>query len=179
MKWDAAQSLALTTALYRLDRTNTRSTDPNDPTRIIQTGSQRTNGYEFGANGSVTRTGASPAAMPIRTRTSRAPRPAPRAGAQVGQVPHHTLSLWNNYRVTPQLSAGLGLLYRSDMFVAVDNAVTLPGYTRADAALFYTLTPAVRAAGSTSRTCSTRAITSTPTATRTSRPARRAPFASG
>ena len=25
-------------------RTNTRSTDPNDPTRIIQTGSTRTNG---------------------------------------------------------------------------------------------------------------------------------------
>ena len=30
------------------------------------------------------------------------------------------------------------------MFVAVDNTVTLPGYTRADAALFYTITPAVR-----------------------------------
>ena len=33
---------------YRLNRTNTRSTDPNDPTRIVQTGSQRTNGYELG-----------------------------------------------------------------------------------------------------------------------------------
>ena len=43
-KWDAADSLSLTTAVYRLDRTNTRSTDPNDPTRIVQTGSQRTNG---------------------------------------------------------------------------------------------------------------------------------------
>ena len=47
-------NLSLTTAVYRLDRTNTRSTDPNDPTRIVQTGSQRTNGYELGANGSVT-----------------------------------------------------------------------------------------------------------------------------
>jgi catecholate siderophore receptor len=34
----------------------------------------------------------------------------------------------------------LGLLYRSDMFAAVDNTVTLPGYTRADAAVFYSLT---------------------------------------
>ena len=55
-KWDRAQSLALTTAVYRLDRTNTRSTDPNDPTRIIQTGSQRTNGFELGASGQVTST---------------------------------------------------------------------------------------------------------------------------
>ena len=37
-------------------------------------------------------------------------------------------------------AAGLGVLYRSDMFAAIDNTVTLPGYTRADAAVFVTLT---------------------------------------
>src|SRR6185436_15424844 len=66
------------------------------------------------------------------------------AGALVGQVPHHMLSLWNNYRLHPKLSAGLGLLSRSDVFVAVDNTVTLPGYTRVDAAAFYALRPALR-----------------------------------
>ena len=50
-----APGLALTTAVYRLDRTNTRSTDPNDPTRIVQTGSQRTNGFELGVNGRLCR----------------------------------------------------------------------------------------------------------------------------
>ena len=54
-KWDLRQSLSLTAAFYRLDRTNTRATDPNDPTRIVQTGSQRTNGFEVGLNGSLTR----------------------------------------------------------------------------------------------------------------------------
>src|SRR6185369_3089967 len=38
-KWDLLQSLSLTTAVYTLARTNTRATDPNDPTRIVQTGS--------------------------------------------------------------------------------------------------------------------------------------------
>ena len=47
-KWDVRPALSLTTAVYRLDRTNTRATDPNDPTRIVQTGSQRTNGFELG-----------------------------------------------------------------------------------------------------------------------------------
>ena len=55
VKWDVSRKLSLTTAVYRLDRTNTRSTDPNDATRIVQTGSQRTNGFEAGWNGSVTR----------------------------------------------------------------------------------------------------------------------------
>ena len=53
-KWDVGRYLSLTTAVFRLDRTNTRATDPNDPTRIIQTGSQRTNGFEVGVNGSIT-----------------------------------------------------------------------------------------------------------------------------
>jgi len=65
-------------------------------------------------------------------------------GAQVGQVPHHTFSLWNNYQIARRLGAGLGILHRSDMFAAVDNTVTLPGYTRADAAVFFSLSEKVR-----------------------------------
>lgn len=46
--------LAVTSALYRLGRTNTRATDPDDPMRIVQTGSQRTSGFEVGITGCVT-----------------------------------------------------------------------------------------------------------------------------
>jgi len=53
-QWDIRQALSFTTAVYRLDRTNTRATDPHDPTKIVQTGSQRTNGYELGVNGQPT-----------------------------------------------------------------------------------------------------------------------------
>ena len=143
-KWDVVPSLAFTTALYRLDRTNTRSTDPNDPTRIIQTGSQRTNGYELGLNGNLTSAWTVAGGYAYQNAYVTSATANASAGAQVGQVPHHTLSLWNNYRVHPKVSAGLGLLYRSDMFVAVDNTVTLPGYTRVDAAMFYAVTEKAR-----------------------------------
>src|SRR3712207_3172611 len=56
-KWDERRYLSLTTAVYRLDRANTRSVDPNNPTAIIQTGSQRTNGFEVGLSGTVTQIG--------------------------------------------------------------------------------------------------------------------------
>jgi catecholate siderophore receptor len=59
-------------------------------------------------------------------------------------VPHNTVSLWNNYRLQSKVSAGLGILYRSDSFVAVDNTVTLPAYTRVDAAVFYGITAKTR-----------------------------------
>jgi catecholate siderophore receptor len=144
VKWDARPWLAVTTAVYRLDRTNTRSTDPDDPTRIVQTGSQRTNGYELGANGRLTSGWTVAGGYAYQDAFVTSATTVAAAGAQVGQVPHHTLSLWNRYQFRPRLSAGLGLLYRSDMFVAVDNTVTLPGYVRADGALYVALTRRAR-----------------------------------
>jgi catecholate siderophore receptor len=144
LKWDARPSLAFTTAVYRLDRTNTRSTDPNDPTRIVQTGSQRTNGFELGVNGSVMPAWTIAGGYAYQDAFVTSATAAAAKGKLVGQVPHHTVSLWNNYRIHPRLAAGLGIIYRADMFAAIDNTVLLPGYTRADAAAFFSLTKRVR-----------------------------------
>jgi len=143
-KWDPTPAIGVTTAVYRLDRKNTRSTDPNDPTRIVQTGSQRTNGYEFGVNGRITRLWSIAGGYAYQDAYVRSATTAAPAGAQVAQVPHHTLSLWNSYQVHPRLSAGLGVLHRTDVFATIDNTVVLPGYTRLDAAGFFTLTPQLR-----------------------------------
>jgi catecholate siderophore receptor len=137
LKWDLRRFLSLTSAVYQLNRTNTRSTDPNDPTRIMQTGSQRTNGLEIGVNGSITREWSVAGGYAFQDAFITSATTAAVAGRQVGQVPHHTLSLWNKYQVSPKLGAGLGIIHRSDMFAAVDNTVTLPGYTRLDTAVFY------------------------------------------
>ena len=143
-KWDLRKGLALTFAAYRLDRTNTRSTDPNDPTRIVQTGSARTNGVEIGWNGNLTRRWMLAGGYAYQDAYISSATTAAAAGAQVAQVPHHTFSLWNNLRATRRLSAGLGVVSRADMFAAVDNAVRLPGYARIDAAVYYTLSEQVR-----------------------------------
>jgi catecholate siderophore receptor len=140
VKWDLRRSLTLTSALYRQDRTNTRSIDPNDPTRIVQTGSQRTNGFELGINGTVARGWNVAGGYAYQDAFISSATAAAHAGAQVAQVPHHTFSLWNNYRFHPRWAAGLGIIHRTDMFAAVDNTVVLPGYIRADAAVFYNIT---------------------------------------
>lgn len=142
-KWDVLPSLFLTTAFYRLDRTNTRATDPNDPTRIVQTGGQRTNGFELGISGSITRDwkivgGYAHQDAYVTNSTTAAPK-----GARVAQVPRNTFSLWNNYHFLPKWGVGLGLICRTDMYAAIDDKVILPGYTRADAAVYYTITERV------------------------------------
>ena len=130
--------------MYRLDRTNTRATDPNDPTRILQTGSQRSKGLEVGWNGTLTRKWRVAGGYALQNAYITSTTTAARAGALVAQVPHHTFSLWNHYQILPRLAAGLGISNRADMFAAVDDTVTLPGYMRADAAVFYSLTEKIR-----------------------------------
>jgi len=143
VKWDLNQSLSLTTAVYDLARTNTRATDPNDPTKIVQTGSQRTRGLEVGMNGRPTRDWQIAGGYAYQDARVTSATTAAIKGARVGQVPHHTFSLWNNYHFARKLGAGLGLIHRSDMFAAIDNKVVLPSYLRADAAVFYTITERV------------------------------------
>jgi len=137
-KWDVRRDLQFTLAAYRLDRTNTRSTDPNDPTRIIQTGSQRTNGVELGFNGSITRKWNLSGGYAYQNAFITSATVSAAAGKQVAQVPHHNFSVWNKYQVTKRFAAGLGVIRRTDMFAGIDNTVVLPGYTRADAAVYYT-----------------------------------------
>jgi catecholate siderophore receptor len=143
-KWDVNRTFSFATAIYRLDRTNTRSTDPNDPTRIVQTGSQRTNGVELGLSGSVTRRWTVSGGYARQNAFVTSATTAAKAGALVAQVPHNTFSLWNNYRLTSKWGAGLGILNRSEMFAAIDDTVRLPGYTRADAAMYYSLSERIR-----------------------------------
>jgi catecholate siderophore receptor len=144
LKWNIRRSLFLTTAIYRLDRTNTRSIDPNNPTRIVQTGRQRSNGYEAELTGKLTKLWTLTGGYAYQDAFVTSPTTAAFAGAQVGQSPHHMFSVWNNYRLLPKLSAGLGLLNRSRMFAAIDDSVTIRSYFRADAALFYSVTERIR-----------------------------------
>ncbi|HEV7698595.1 MAG TPA: TonB-dependent siderophore receptor [Pyrinomonadaceae bacterium] len=139
LKWDIRRGLFLNAAIYRLDRTNTRATDPNDPTRIIQTGKQRTDGFEVSLSGSVTKDWSMTGGYSWQNARITSATTAAVAGKQVAQVPHNLFSLWNKYQLTSRLGAGLGLIYRTDAFVAVDNTIVLPGYLKADAAIFYNI----------------------------------------
>jgi catecholate siderophore receptor len=138
-KWDIRRNFSLTSAVYRLNRTNTRSIDPNNPAAIIQTGSQRTNGFEVGVAGLLMPRWLITGGYSYQDAFITSATASAAAGKKVGQTPHHTFTIWNKYQLLRKLDVGLGVISRSDMFVAVDNTVVLPGFTRADAGIFYTI----------------------------------------
>ncbi len=47
-KWEPIEGLLATAAIYRLDRTNTRATNPLNPAETLLTGEQRSKGIELG-----------------------------------------------------------------------------------------------------------------------------------
>lgn len=137
VKWDIRNNLAVTSAIYRLDRTNTRANHPTDPTIIVQTGSQRTNGFEFNVDGSPFRKWTVTGGYAFQDAFISSSTTAAPEGRRVAQVPRHSFTLWNKYQILKRLSGGLGLVRRSDVFASIDNTVVLPAYTRVDAAVFY------------------------------------------
>jgi catecholate siderophore receptor len=139
-KWDVVEELAITGAAYRLDRSNSTSRDPNDAARTIQTGRQRTTGYELGVTGSIVPRWQVTGGWARQRATIVSATTAARAGASVPLVPHSMVSLWNRYQITSRVGAGIGVIRQTRNYAAIDNSVTLPGFTRLDGAAYVRLT---------------------------------------
>jgi len=138
-KWEILDGLLATAAIYRLDRSNTRASDPNDPTRTVLTGKQRSRGLELGLERSVTSRWLISAGYALQDAEITETTSAAPAGRKVPLVPRHSFSLWNRYDVTQKLGVGLGIIARSKSYASISNAVKLPGYARVDAAVYYKL----------------------------------------
>ncbi len=144
IKWQINRRLTFTSAVYRLDRLNSVAPDPDQPGRLVQTGSQRTDGFEASLNGVVTSRWSVVGGYAYQDAFISSRTAAAMPGQQVAIVPRNSLSLWNRVKLLPRLSAGLGLIHQDEMFAGIDNQVILPSFTRLDAALFYDLAERIR-----------------------------------
>ena len=100
---------------------------------------QRTEGFELGVAGNVTELEiAGGYAYQDAEITQRDRRRRARARGRAG--PRTQFLAVEPLPVPAGFGAGLGVIYRSDMFAAIDDSVTLPGYTRVDGALYYAIT---------------------------------------
>ncbi len=140
-KWDIRPDLSATLALYQLDRLNALATDPNNPALSFLVDGQRTRGIELGLSGNITDAWKVMGGYAFQNgEITKSISSTALAGATLAQVPEHTFSLWNRYDITQQWGVGLGSIYRSKIFAATDNLVTLPGFLRFDAAVYFKAT---------------------------------------
>ncbi|MGV8941464.1 MAG: TonB-dependent receptor [Lysobacter sp.] len=138
LKWDVRRNLSLSAAVYQLDRKNVVAPDPADPTRSILIDGQRVEGVEIGLAGNVTD------AWSVMGGYAYQQGEIPGQSTTPAQLPRHSASLWNRYDFSQMWGIGLGAIHRGEIFAAADNAVTLPAFTRVDAAVFVTLNDRVK-----------------------------------
>lgn len=144
-KWDIHKDLQATLAVYRLDRSNVAVTDPADSTRMLLVDGQFTEGVELGLAGRITDRwqvmgGYAWQSGEITTTQSATAI----EGNRLAQLPRHSASLWNRYDFNDSFGAGLGVVYRGEIYANVDNKVALPAFTRVDAAVYWTLSPSLQ-----------------------------------
>ena len=127
-KWNVADNLLVSAALFRTDKTNARTpaAGGGDLLNVLD-GEQRVEGFEVGAMGSLTpewKLYTSYTFMDSEVLSSNNPW---EVGSRLGGTPEHTFNLWSDYAVTSQWSIGGGMEYVADQ---VNNVASEPGARR-------------------------------------------------
>ena len=141
-------ALSVNAALFNLQRTNIKNTDPANPALQINAGTQRTNGIELSANGRL------PGMWDISAgysfldgkmvqsvaliNSQQLPVAAVSALGKVPSLtPRHSAFLWGMKSLDGGYKVGGGMNYVGERFTSLTNLVTLPSYLTADLAASY------------------------------------------
>jgi len=142
-KYDLSPNLSLTAAIYKLERENIAATNPDGSGQVILLDGQETKGFELGIAGKITSKWSVFGGYAYQdgelTKDQTVGSNVFEKGAELGQTPEHTFSLWNRYDFNETWGAAIGVISRSDMYALTPTATTstiLPGYTRYDAAIY-------------------------------------------
>lgn len=141
-KWDLLDNrLSVTAAVFRLERTNMKTTDPTNPALTILAGEQRTDGFEATFSGQITDKwnvyGGYAYLDAEITKSNSKTNGVANEGQTPTLTPRNSANLWVVRSLTPEWRIGAGANYVDDQFTSLENNVVMPGYTTYDAALFY------------------------------------------
>ena len=130
------RKLSTTFSLFRLNRSNVKTIDPNDSTKLVLAGEQRTNGFEWSFSGTVLKRWnvyggyAYLDAHIIRANDAT-------QGKRIALVSPNAFNLWSTYAFKNGFGFGGGIIYNDSRYAGNDNIVLLPDYTRVDATVFW------------------------------------------
>lgn len=144
LKWDLRPGLALTAAVFDLERESYTSVDPNDQEQLIVIEGSTTQGFEMQLSGTLTDRWTLISGYSYLDGEINSADGSGNDGNRTRQTPEHMASLWTRYDLNQSLSFGVGASYQESFFVQEDNAVEVPDYLRVDAAVYYTLSPSTR-----------------------------------
>lgn len=141
-KWDLLDSrLAVTAALFRLERTNMKTADPANPANLVLSAEQRTDGFEATVSGQLTDKwqvyGGFAFLDAEITKSNSRTNGVANEGQTPTLTPRTSANLWLVRSLTETWRVGMGANYVDERYTSLDNVVVMPSYTTVDAALLY------------------------------------------
>ena len=138
LKWNISNKLSFSAALFDVRRENGTASDPADPEKSLIIGT-KTTGVESQLSGYIT--------DDWQINAGYSQLDAKETGRVVNdtinnrlldQIPDTMFTLWNRYRLNEDWALGLGIIYQAEQYTSLNNGVTLPDFTRVDAAVYFT-----------------------------------------
>lgn len=129
------QRLLATLALFRTDKSNARTPDPDDPEVNILDGKQRVQGVEMGASGRLTNEWSLFAGYTYMDSKYLASGTPSQMGTELPNVPKHAANIWTTYQLPRHLQVGGGLRYVDRRLLR--GATYVPSYHTFDAEASY------------------------------------------
>ncbi|WP_299595769.1 TonB-dependent siderophore receptor [uncultured Microbulbifer sp.] len=146
-KWELVEGrMLLSGALFRTDKTNARTQDPDDPNDVlVLEGEQRVQGIELGASGAVTERFSLNAGYVYLDSEVLKSKNVAEVGNELSNSPHHTFNLWANYLIGEQLQLGAGAQYVGDRYNSTTNVRQAPDYWTLEASGVYAFSNTISA----------------------------------
>ena len=108
-KWDPANGLSVTSAVFHMEKTNAKTVDAANTT--VLAGDQRVNGVELGLSGNITPRWATFAGLAVMSGKVESSLNPIEVDQRLAYVPHVSLNLWSSYRLPMNLTIGGGTNY--------------------------------------------------------------------
>jgi catecholate siderophore receptor len=134
-KWDFFRNrLSLTGAAFRVDKTNARTPGllPDDPPQVLQ-GSQRVNGLELSATGSLTHRWNVFAGYTLLDSEIRNSNNLAEIGKRLQNTPKNSFNLWTTYELPRRVTLGWGARFTDQRFGNNTNTRDVGSYWLVDA----------------------------------------------
>jgi catecholate siderophore receptor len=131
------KKLTLTGAVFRIEKTNLRITDPTDSTVSLLDGIARVDGVEFGATGKLTDSWSVFAGYSYLKSIVLDTTDLSLLGRELPNTPRNNFTLWTTYLLTDRWTVGGGATYQSKGWANQGNTAYIPDYWKFDAMMSY------------------------------------------
>ena len=140
IKWDFAQGLSFTAAVFENEQSSPQVADDNPETLDVI--NSDISGYELQLTGYVNddwRITANYSHLEGEIVDRSGP-----TGRTPRELPENTFSVWSTYQVNDVFGVGLGATYQDESFINNGNSAVLPSYTRWDASAYFDISEDLR-----------------------------------